>query len=459
MASNSDAAVSAAGIPDTTQTPPSEVKRVVAASMAGTVAEWYEFFIYGVASTLVFGPLFFPKVDSPLTSIIAAFATYAVGFVARPLGGIVFGHFGDRLGRKKLLQFSLLLVGTSTFLMGCLPGFATIGFAAPALLVILRFIQGFAVGGEWGGAVLLISEHSPPHQRGYWASYPQSAACIGNVLASIVLFGLSAMLSKEAFLDWGWRVAFWLSAAIVFIGYYIRRSVEDAPIFVETYRQHKAARKKAASLKDALKAYPRTSFFSVLLRVGENTAYYIIVVFSITYLTVHAKLPSQQVMFIMFVANIFQFFAMLFGGHLSDRIGRKACIGIGYAGLLLWAFLYFPGLDSGSNALILGVICLGLFCQALCYGPQAAYFSEIFPTAMRYSGASFCYQIATVVAGSIAPLTATVLLRDYDSTGPIVIYLAGTALLSLFALAMLSETRNISLHDVDRAHAQRQARA
>ncbi|WP_052097292.1 MFS transporter [Achromobacter sp. RTa] len=455
MATNSEIAAPAIVVPEVKETTPKEVKRVVAASMAGTVAEWYEFFIYGVASTLVFGPLFFPKVDSPLTSIIAAFATYAVGFVARPLGGIVFGHFGDRLGRKKLLQFSLLLVGSSTFLMGCLPGFATIGFAAPALLVLLRFIQGFAVGGEWGGAVLLISEHSPAHQRGYWASYPQSAACIGNVLASIVLFGLSSLLSKEAFLDWGWRVAFWLSAGIVFVGYYIRRSVEDAPIFLETYRRQKESRKKSASLKDALVAYPRKSFFSILLRVGENTVYYIIVVFSITYLTVHAKLPSQTVMFVMFVANIFQFFSMLFGGYLSDQIGRKACIGLGYAGLLVWAFLYFPGLDSGSNAQILGVICLGLFFQALCYGPQAAYFAEIFPTAMRYSGASFCYQIATVVAGSIAPLTATILLRDYDSTTPIVVYLAGTVVLSLLALAMLSETKNISLHDVDRAHAER----
>ena len=237
--------------------------------------------------------------------------------------------------------------------MGCLPGFQAIGFAAPALLVLLRFIQGFAVGGEWGGAVLLIAEHSPPDRRGYWASYPQSAACIGNVLASIVLFGLSSLLSKEAFLDWGWRVAFWLSGIIVFVGYYIRRSVEDAPIFVESYRRQKEARKKAASLKDALAAYPGKTFFSILLRVGENTVYYVIVVFSITYLTVHAKLPSQTVMFIMFIANIFQFFSMLFGGYLSDRIGRKACIALGYAGLLVWAFLYFPGLDSGSNVHIL----------------------------------------------------------------------------------------------------------
>ena len=243
-------------------------------------------------------------------------------------------------------------------------------------------------------------------------------------------------------------MAFWLSGIIVFVGYYIRRSVEDAPIFVESIAGRKR-RARSGLAQDALAAYPGKTFFSILLRVGENTVYYVIVVFSITYLTVHARLPSQTVMFIMFIANIFQFFSMLFGGYLSDRIGRKACIALGYAGLLVWAFLYFPGLDSGSSVHILGVICMGLFFQALCYGPQAAYFSEIFPTSMRYAGASFCYQIATIVAGSIAPLVATLLLRDYGGTGPIVTYLAGTVVLSLLALAVLSETRNVSLHEVD----------
>ena len=390
----------------------------------------------------------------PLSAIIAAFATYAVGFIARPLGGIVFGHFGDRLGRKKLLQFSLLLVGSSTFLMGCLPG------SRPSASRRRRcwYCCASSRASPWagvGGAVLLIAEHSPPDRRGYWASYPQSAACIGNVLASIVLFGLSSLLSRRP--SWigagAWPSGCPGSSFSSAITFAVRW--RTAPIFVESYRRQKEARKKAASLKDALAAYPGKTFFSILLRVGENTVYYVIVVFSITYLTVHAKLPSQTVMFIMFIANIFQFFSMLFGGYLSDRIGRKACIALGYAGLLVWAFLYFPGLDSGSNVHILGVICMGLFFQALCYGPQAAYFSEIFPTSMRYAGASFCYQIATIVAGSIAPLVATLLLRDYGGTGPIVTYLAGTVVLSLLALAVLSETRNVSLHEVDRAHQDR----
>ena len=453
MAISNSAGVAPAGGITAQQSGNSEIKKVVAASMAGTVAEWYEFFIYGVASTLVFGPLFFPG-RQPLSAIIAAFATYAVGFIARPLGGIVFGHFGDRLGRKKLLQFSLLLVGSSTFLMGCLPGFQAIGFAAPALLVLLRFIQGFAVGGSGrGGAADRRTLAARP------ARLLGQLSAIGGLHRQCA--GLDRAVRPVLAAVQGGLPGLGLARGLLAVRDHRFRRLLHSPFgggradFRGILSPAERARKKAASLKDALAAYPGKTFFSILLRVGENTVYYVIVVFSITYLTVHAKLPSQTVMFIMFIANIFQFFSMLFGGYLSDRIGRKACIALGYAGLLVWAFLYFPGLDSGSNVHILGVICMGLFFQALCYGPQAAYFSEIFPTSMRYAGASFCYQIATIVAGSIAPLVATLLLRDYGGTGPIVTYLAGTVVLSLLALAVLSETRNVSLHEVDRAHQDR----
>ena len=209
-----------------------QLRRVVVASMAGTVVEWYEFFLYATASTLVFHVLFPPSED-PLTPILAGFATYAVGFIARPVGGIVFGHFGDKYGRKKLLQVSIILVGVSTFLMGCLPTYAAIGVLAPILLVLLRVAQGFAVGGEWGGAVLLVAEHSPNKERGFWSSFPQSGVPLGNLLATGVLLALNAGLSEAAFESWGWRVAFWLSAVIVIIGYYIRTRVSDAPIFDE----------------------------------------------------------------------------------------------------------------------------------------------------------------------------------------------------------------------------------
>ena len=222
---------------------PSGLRKVVAASMAGTIVEWYEFFLYATAATLVFNVIFFPPSDNPLDNIIKAFLTYAVGFIARPLGGIVFGHFGDKYGRKKLLQLAIILVGVSTFLMGCLPTFDQIGYAAPILLIVLRFFQGFAVGGEWGGAVLLVAEHSPDKQRGFWASWPQAAVPAGNLLATVVLLTLSRTLTEEQFLSWGWRIGFWLSVVIVAVGYYIRTKVTDAPIFIEAQKEVEAAKK------------------------------------------------------------------------------------------------------------------------------------------------------------------------------------------------------------------------
>src|SRR6201990_1365485 len=239
---------------------PTGLKRVVAASMAGTVVEWYEFFLYGTAATLVFSKVFFPKGGNELDAILAAFITYAVGFAARPLGGIVFGQLGDRYGRKKLLQFSLLLVGAATFSMGCLPTFAQIGYWAPALLVVLRFFQGFAVGGEWGGAVLLVAEHSPNQSRGFWASWPQAGVPAGNMLATIVLLVLTGPLSDAAFLSWGWRVAFWLSAVVVLIGYYIRTKVTDAPIFVAAQQEAERIKATSYSVVEVLKRYPRGVF-------------------------------------------------------------------------------------------------------------------------------------------------------------------------------------------------------
>jgi MFS family permease len=259
------------------------LRRVVAASMAGTVVEWYEFFLYGTAATLVFSKVFFAKGGNDLDAILAAFVTYAVGFAARPVGGIVFGQLGDKYGRKKLLQLSLLLVGAATFLMGCLPTFAQIGYWAPALLVALRFIQGFAVGGEWGGAVLLVAEHSPNASRGFWASWPQAGVPGGNMLATAVLLVLTSTLSDAAFLSWGWRVAFWLSAVVVLIGYYIRTKVADAPIFLEAQQQPEHSKATRFGVVEVLKRYPRGVFTAMGLRLGENTMYYLVVTFSITY--------------------------------------------------------------------------------------------------------------------------------------------------------------------------------
>lgn len=429
----------------------SSIKKVVGAAMAGTIAEWYEFFIYGIASTLVFSKLFFPAMGdgSVLMGIIAAFATYAVGFIARPLGGLVFGHYGDKYGRKKLLQISLIMVGFATFAMGCIPSYASIGYAAPVILILLRFIQGFAVGGEWGGAMLLVGEHSPEHQRGFWTSFPQAAACAGNVLASLVLLGLSYALVQEDFLAWGWRVAFWLSAIIVFIGYYIRKNVEESDVFKEQIQRQEQKQKASAGLKEVLLQYPKQALFGMLMRVGENSTYYIIVVFSIAYLSVQLQFDYTRILLLLLCANAFQFFAMIFSGYISDKIGRKLTMYIGYAGLVVWLPFYFTGLNTGEFLTVLVSMCVGLYFQAMCYAGQGAILAEIFPTRMRYSGSSFCYQISSILAGSIAPMIATLLWKTYDSTFPITIYIMSVIALSVFAIYMLQETRGRSLRDVD----------
>ncbi|MDY6525047.1 MFS transporter [Acinetobacter faecalis] len=436
---------------ETAQEDKSSIKKVVGAAMAGTIAEWYEFFIYGIASTLVFSKIFFPTMGdgSVLMGIVAAFATYAVGFLARPLGGLVFGHFGDKYGRKRLLQISLIMVGVATFLMGCIPTYASIGYAAPVCLVLLRFIQGFAVGGEWGGAMLLVGEHSPENQRGFWTSFPQAAACAGNVLASLVLLSLSAMLVPEDFLAWGWRIAFWLSAVIVFIGYYIRKNVEESDVFKEQLKRQEDKVKAAAGIKEVLKHYPKQAICGMLMRVGENSAYYIIVVFSIAYLSIQMKFTYPTILALLLCANTFQFFSMISCGYMSDKIGRKLTMYIGYAGLIAWIPFYFYGLNTGEFAIVLFSMCFGLLFQGMCYAGQGAVLAEIFPTRMRYSGSSFCYQISSILAGSIAPMIATLLWKKFDSTLPITFYILFVITISIVAILMLKETRGRSLHEVD----------
>ncbi len=428
------------------------LRRVVAASMAGTVVEWYEFFLYGTAATLVFNKVFFAKGTSDLDAILAAFVTYAVGFAARPLGGMVFGHFGDKYGRKNLLQLSLVLVGAATFLMGCLPTFGQIGYWAPTLLVILRFIQGFAVGGEWGGAILLVAEHSPNRTRGFWASWPQAAVPVGNMLATVVLVTLTTTLSESSFLSWGWRVAFWLSAVVVLIGYYIRTKVTDAPIFVAA--QEEVSREQATSLTvlEVLKHYPRGVFTAMGLRVAENIMYYLVVTFSITYLKVHVHAPTSDILWWLLMAHAVHFCVIPLVGRAADRFGRRPVYLVGAIGAGSWGFFAFPMMDSGQHVLIVGAIALGLAIHALMYAPQPALMAEMFPTRMRYSGVSLGYQVTAIFAGSLAPIIAVRLLETYKSAVPIAIYLAGAAVVTLIALAFTRETKGIDLASLDCAY-------
>ena len=437
----------------------SGLRKVVAASMAGTVVEWYEFFLYGTAATLVFNKIFFAKGTSDLDAILAAFITYAVGFAARPLGGIVFGHFGDKYGRKKLLQFSLVLVGASTFLMGCLPTFGQIGYWAPTLLVVLRFLQGFAVGGEWGGAVLLVAEHSPNRERGFWASWPQAGVPVGNMLATIVLLTLTATLSESAFLSWGWRVGFWLSAVVVLIGYYIRTKVTDAPIFVEAQREAEQIKASSYGVVEVLKRYPRGVFTAMGLRVAENIMYYLVVTFSITYLKVQVHADTSDILWWLLVAHAVHFVVIPYAGRLSDRYGRRPVYLVGAIGAGAWGFFAFPMMNSGQYLLIMGSIILGLVIHALMYAPQPALMAEMFPTRMRYSGVSLGYQVTAIFAGSLAPIIAVKLLDIYDSAVPIAVYLAAAAVITIVALAFTRETKGIDLAAVDAADAQRHGRS
>ena len=435
------------------------LKRVVVASMAGTVVEWYEFFLYATAATLVFNKIFFAEGMSEANGLIAALLTYAVGFVARPLGGVVFGHFGDKYGRKKLLQFAILLVGAVTFLMGCLPTYAQIGVWAPILLVLLRFLQGFAVGGEWGGAVLLVAEHSPDKQRAFWASWPQAAVPVGNMLATVVLLVLTGTLSDESFLSWGWRVAFWLSAVVVLVGYYIRTKVTDAPIFLEAQQEVERVKAVSFGVFEVLKRYPRGVFTAMGLRFAENIMYYLVVTFSIVYLKTHVGADTGDILWWLLAAHAVHFLVIPQVGRLSDRFGRRPVYIVGAVLAGTWGFFAFPMMNTGDYLLIMGAVILGLMIHALMYAPQPAIMAEMFPTRMRYSGVSLGYQVTSIVAGSLAPAIATWLLDKFDSWVPIALYLAGAAAITLVAALFNRETNGLDLKTLDEADREQLAKA
>lgn len=434
---------------------PSALRRVVAASMAGTVVEWYEFFLYATAASLVFGTYFFPSTGSPLDGIIAAFVTYAVGFIARPLGGIVFGQIGDRFGRKPTLQATIIIVGVATFLMGCLPGFASIGFWAPALLVALRFLQGFAVGGEWGGAVLLVAEQSPDRSRAFWSSWPQAAVPVGNLLATLVLLLSSWLLAPEAFLDWGWRIAFWLSAVIVIVGFYIRRNVEEAPIFLEAKAQAEAEKATSYGVVEVLKRYPTGVLKAMGIRFAENIYYYIIVSFTIVYLKTVHDYDTSQLLLALLIAHIVHFLVIPQVGRLADTWGRRPVVLLGAVLAATWAFFAFPMFDTLNPVLIVIAVTVGLIFHAFLYAPQPAIMSELFPTRMRYSGVSLGAQVTAILAGSLAPILATQWLRDFGTWVPVAAYIVGACVVTAIAALSLRETKGISLLAIDEADAAR----
>ena len=426
----------------------SGIVRVVAASMAGTTVEWYDFFLYGVAAAVVFPAVFFPTGD-PTAGTLASLATFAIGFIARPIGGLVFGHFGDRIGRKKLLVLSLLLMGVSTFAIGLLPGYATIGVAAPLLLVLLRLIQGFALGGEWGGAVLIVSEHGDPARRGFWASWPQAGVPVGQLLANGLLFLLSSVQSEEAFVSWGWRIPFLLSAVLVLIGLYVRLAVEESPVFREA--QAKAAERAAAGEKETLpilevfRRYPREVLTAMGARFAENVSYYIFTIVITTYATKRLGLPSATVLGAVLIGAAFHLITIPIWGALSDRYGRRPLYLLGAAGVGIWAFVFFALVDTRSFPLIVLAVVGGLLFHGAMYGPQAAFLSELFGTKVRYSGVSVGYQLASIFAGGLAPLIAVWLYTRFDSGYAVAVYVALSAVVTIVAVGTYGETRDRDL--------------
>ncbi|MGC5022455.1 MFS transporter [Micromonospora sp. DT47] len=419
----------------------------MAASLVGTTIEWYDFFVFGSAAALVFNTLFFPKFD-PLVGTILAFATYAVGFVARPIGGIVFGHFGDRVGRKRMLVLSLLIMGVATFAIGLLPTYASIGVWAPILLVICRLLQGFAVGGEWGGAVLMVAEHGDPARRGFWASWPQAGVPAGNLLAVAVLAIMTATTSEAAFASWGWRVPFLLSAALVAIGLYVRVSLSESPVFQRAQAEmERAQERRRAPMLEVVQRYRRPVLVAMGARVVENVSYYIFTVFVLTYVTTELGMRRAMALNAVLIASAVHFAAIPLWGALSDRVGRRPIYLLGAGGVLVWAFLFFVLVDTRSFGAITAAITGGLIFHAAMYGPQAAFFSELFGTGVRYSGASIGYQLASVFAGSLAPIIAVALLAEFNSTVPISLYVAAMAVITIAALIASRETVRADLAD------------
>ncbi len=429
------------------------IVKVVFASLIGTAVEWYDFFLYGSAAALVFGALFFPE-SEPATATLLAFGTYALGFVARPLGGIVFGHFGDRVGRKKMLVVSLFLMGVATFAIGLLPTYATIGVAAPILLLVCRLLQGFAVGGEWGGAVLMAAEHGDDSQRGFWSSWPQAGVALGNLLATGVLWFLAFVQTEEAFNSWGWRIPFLLSAVLVIVGLWVRLSIEESPVFQETKNEMESKKSTHVPLLEVFRKYPKEVFLAMGMRMAENISYYLFTVISISFLTIYVGTTGDKSLILkaLLIGSIVHFVTIPLIGALSDRVGRRPLYLAGAVGVAAWSWIFFDLIGSLSEGKIILAVVVGLVLHALMYAPQAAFFSELFGTSVRYTGASVGYQLASIFAGALAPIIAIKLLGSASEGSAnidnVAIYMTIASVITIVAVLLAKETRATSLrHD------------
>jgi MFS family permease len=420
-----------------------QVRKAAIASTVGTTIEWYDFFLYNTAAALVFPALFFPE-STAYAGRLESFATYAVGFAARPVGAFIFGHWGDRIGRKATLIVTLLMMGTATMLVGVLPGAGSIGKGAPLLLVLLRLLQGIAVGGEWSGSVLLSMEWGDQKRRGFWASMPQLGVAFGLILGTGFLYLVSNALSDAQFASWGWRIPFLFSFVLVCIGLYIRLQILETPMFAQRLEKKNVARLPSL---EVWKGHWKAIVLSAFARMSEQAPFYVITTFTLTYLTEERGHSTTFALAAILSAAGVELVAVPLFGHLSDSLGRKKVYLAGAVLTGLYAFVLFAALNSGVAVVAFVAVLVALIPHAMQYGPQASLIAESFPTSLRYAGAGLGYQLASVLAGGPAPLVATYLLKHTGSVYSIAWAVLGCAVVTIVAVALMDDRSRSDIDD------------
>ena len=422
-----------------------EERKVLAGTLVGTSIEWYDFFIYAQAAGLVLAPLFLaPLAESnPGLAQVLSFATIGISFLFRPLGAVIAGHLGDRLGRKKMLVLTLILMGVSTSLIGILPTYAAVGIAAPILLILLRILQGFSAGGEWGGAALMSVEHAPVGRRGYFGAYPQIGVPIGMILATATLWVLTSSMSPEAFLEWGWRIPFLFSIVLIAIGYVIRRAVEESPVFEDLLRRRKES---SAPLGQLFRGNWRQVVLTALVFIANNAAGYLLIAFFATYAVSALGMDRPTVLLATTLTSFGWLIFTLWGGMVSDKLGRVRTFQIGYGFLALWAVPMWFLIDTANIFWYFVALFVLTFGLGLSYGPQAALYAEMFPANVRYSGVSIGYALGAILGGAFAPMIAEALMNATGMSLTIGLYIAVAAVVSLVAVSMIKEPKGVDLH-------------
>ena len=425
----------------------SNMQKVALTSLAGTSIEWYDFFLYGASAALIFPTVFFGETTAS-TALILSLLTFAAGFIARPIGGIVFGHYGDKVGRKKTLVIALVLMGVSSTLIGLLPTYAMIGVAAPILLTTLRFAQGLAIGGQWGGAMLLVTESAPANQRGYYGAFAQAGVPVGVILANLAFIVTSSMVSEESFFAWGWRIPFLASAILIGISMYIQLNLEDTKAFKELEASRKVGTRveiKSSPIIEAIKKYPSKIVLAAGAFLSIQVTFYILIAFLLAYGVASAEVTRDDMLIAVLIGSGIMIPFQFFFSAYSDRHGRRGVFILGAILTSVWSFAIFPLVDTGNFWLIVLAISLGLVFVSMMYGPQAAFFTELFSTEVRYSGATLGYQFGAILGGAFAPTIAALLWNDYGIIW-VSVYIAFASLLTLISVLFLTETYQSDLN-------------